>query len=81
MNVRQVIPPDTIPSVDDPTFEAAYAGDAHADDPDDRIVVVESVRHCHLPFVQVSWCASNPDAKRLNDYMTHALKVGRSKHE
>jgi hypothetical protein len=37
MNVRQVIPPDAIPSVDDPTFEAAYAGD-----PNDRVVVVES---------------------------------------
>ncbi|MFC6732148.1 MULTISPECIES: hypothetical protein [unclassified Haladaptatus] len=34
MNVRQVIPPDAIPSIDDPTFTAAYDGDS-----DERIVV------------------------------------------
>jgi hypothetical protein len=42
MNVRQVIPPDTIPSVDDPTFKASHAGGAYAGDPTDRVVVVES---------------------------------------
>ncbi|PSQ56994.1 hypothetical protein BRD18_08095 [Halobacteriales archaeon SW_7_71_33] len=36
MNVRQVVPRDAIPSVDDPTFR-----DAH-DDPDDEVIVVES---------------------------------------
>ena len=37
MNVRQVLPRDAIPSVDEPTF-----GDAYAGDPEDRMVVVES---------------------------------------
>jgi hypothetical protein len=42
MNIRQVIPPDAIPSVDDPIFEASHAGDAYAGEPNDRAVVVES---------------------------------------
>ena len=37
MNVRQVIPPDAIPSVDDPRF-----GDEYDGDPRDRVVVVDS---------------------------------------
>jgi hypothetical protein len=37
VNVRQVIPHDAIPSVDDPTFEETYEGDA-----DDLVIVVES---------------------------------------
>jgi|APHM01.1.fsa_nt_gi Protein of unknown function (DUF3179). len=37
MNVRQVVPRDAIPSVDDPTFGADYCGEM-----DDRVVVVES---------------------------------------
>jgi len=36
MNVRQVIPKDAIPSVDDPTFGGSYAGD-----PGDRLVVLD----------------------------------------
>jgi hypothetical protein len=36
MNVRQVIPRDAIPSVDDPSFADRYDGD-----PDDRLLVVE----------------------------------------
>ncbi|WP_254862327.1 DUF3179 domain-containing (seleno)protein [Halovivax gelatinilyticus] len=37
MNVRQVIPKDAIPSIDDPTFEATYPWDET-----DRAIVVES---------------------------------------
>ncbi|WP_458207690.1 DUF3179 domain-containing protein [Haladaptatus sp. NG-SE-30] len=37
MNVRQVIPPDAIPSVDDPEF-----GDGYDGDPDDRVVAFET---------------------------------------
>ncbi|MFC7078788.1 DUF3179 domain-containing protein [Halorussus caseinilyticus] len=37
MNVRQVIPRDAIPSVDDPEFGPDYFGD-----PDDEVIVVES---------------------------------------
>ncbi|MFB6270362.1 MAG: DUF3179 domain-containing protein [Halobacterium sp.] len=37
MNVRQVIPRDAIPSVDDPSF-----GDAYDGDPDDLVVAVET---------------------------------------
>jgi hypothetical protein len=36
MDVKQVLPPDAIPSVDDPAFVDAYGGD-----PDDEVVVVE----------------------------------------
>ncbi|WP_135825331.1 DUF3179 domain-containing protein [Halorussus ruber] len=36
MNVRQVVPRDAIPSVDDPEFGAEYFGD-----PDDEVIVVE----------------------------------------
>jgi hypothetical protein len=36
MNVRQVVPRDAIPSVDDPTFGEEYVGD-----PDDEVIVVE----------------------------------------
>jgi len=36
MNVRQVVPRDAIPSVDDPTFGTEYRGD-----PDDRVIVVD----------------------------------------
>ena len=31
MNVRQVIPPDAIPSVDDPTFGESYFGNPNED--------------------------------------------------
>jgi len=69
MNVRQVLPRDAIPSVDDPTF-----GDQYAGDPDDQIVVVESpdssraypVRYLHYHEIvndaidgdpiAVTWC-------------------------
>ncbi len=34
MNVRQVIPKDAIPSIDEPTFDGVFRGD-----PDDRVVV------------------------------------------
>ena len=37
MNVRQVIPRDAIPSVDDPSFGTAYDAD-----PEDRVVVVDA---------------------------------------
>jgi len=37
MDVRQVLPADTIPSVDDPVFDEDYEGDAT-----DRVVVVDS---------------------------------------
>jgi len=37
MNVRQVVPKDAIPSIDDPTFGADYFGD-----PDDLVIVVET---------------------------------------
>jgi hypothetical protein len=37
VNVRQVIPRDAIPSVDNPSFGTTYDGDA-----DDRVIVVES---------------------------------------
>jgi hypothetical protein len=37
VNVRQVIPRDAIPSVDDPSFGSSYDGD-----PDDMVVAVES---------------------------------------
>nr|WP_233265148.1 DUF3179 domain-containing (seleno)protein [Halomarina oriensis] len=36
MDVRQVVPRDAIPSVDDPTYEATYDGDS-----DDEVIVVE----------------------------------------
>jgi hypothetical protein len=38
MNVRDVLPRDALPSVDDPTFESATAADR---EPDDRVVVYE----------------------------------------
>ncbi|EMA53326.1 MULTISPECIES: DUF3179 domain-containing protein [Halococcus] len=37
MNVRQVVPKDAIPSIDDPAFDTDYFGD-----PDDLVIVVES---------------------------------------
>ncbi len=37
MNVRQVIPRDAIPSIDEPTFGTERVGD-----PDDEVVVVET---------------------------------------
>ncbi len=37
MNVRRVLEPDAIPSIDDPTFGATHVGD-----PTDRVLVVES---------------------------------------
>ena len=36
MNVRQVLPPDAIPSVDEPSFVDEYGGD-----PDDEVIVLE----------------------------------------
>ncbi|SFC76033.1 Protein of unknown function [Halobiforma haloterrestris] len=38
MNVRQVVPRDAIPSVDDPPFGSEYFGN-----PDDDVIVVESI--------------------------------------
>ncbi len=40
MNVRQVLPPDAIPSVDDPAFGPDYFGE-----PDDDVIVVEFGSH------------------------------------
>lgn len=37
MNVRQVIPRDAIPSIDEPEFDATYGGS-----PDDEVIVLES---------------------------------------
>ncbi|WP_440008041.1 DUF3179 domain-containing (seleno)protein [Halomicrococcus sp. SG-WS-1] len=69
MNVRQVVPRDAIPSVDDPAFGRGYDGD-----PGDRVIVVESddgptraypVRYLHYHEVvndhvddpiAVTWC-------------------------
>ena len=69
MNVRQVLPRDAIPSVDDPTFGEQYGGE-----PDDQVVVVESteraraypVRYLHYHEIvndvlggdpiAVTWC-------------------------
>ena len=69
MNVRQVVPRDAIPSVDDPEFGTSYDGDD-----DDRVIVVEAgtgparaypVRYLHFHEVvndaiddpiAVTWC-------------------------
>lgn len=39
MDVREVLPPDAIPSIDDPTFGSEYVGEA-----DDEVIVVDGQR-------------------------------------
>ncbi|WP_267642865.1 DUF3179 domain-containing protein [Haloarchaeobius amylolyticus] len=70
MNVRQVLPPDAIPSVDDPEFRPASEYDG---DPDDEVVVVDGdtpraypIRYLHYHEIvntdrdgdpiAVTWC-------------------------
>lgn len=45
MNVRQVVPKDAIPSIDDPTFESEHAGEA-----DDDVIAVEAAPPTAYPI-------------------------------
>jgi hypothetical protein len=45
MQVRQVLEPDAIPSIEDPTFGTAYIGD-----PDDRVLALDGDPPRAYPF-------------------------------
>jgi len=83
MNVRQVLPADAIPSVDDPAF-----GDEYDSDPDDEVVVVESasgaraypVRYLHFHEIVNDSIDGDPIAVTWCPLCGSAVVYGRS-HE
>ncbi|MFC4540497.1 DUF3179 domain-containing (seleno)protein [Halosolutus amylolyticus] len=53
MNIRQVVPKDAIPSVDDPAFGTAYFGDGNDDVIDVKTTPTKSHPVCILDYHKI----------------------------